>query len=250
MNGNTLKWMTASAALVLAQVLAQVGHAATADSETGGNLGVGGGAAIGALVAGPAGAIIGAGVGGFLGERLQLAASVDTLETSLHQSRADAEDLRSVLGAERAQLLRMREDRSRLDQQIAELEQRESLAADLQLAVLFRTGSSELDSDAVTRIDRLAELMVHDSALSVRLDGYADPRGDAEYNMSLSRSRASTVRDALTERGISPARVRTQAHGMSFSSATEGDLDAYALERRVNISLNLEPDTRIAAQEE
>jgi outer membrane protein OmpA-like peptidoglycan-associated protein len=143
----------------------------------------------------------------------------------------------------------MREHRSRLDQQIAELEQRELLAAELPLAVLFRTGSSELDGDAVGGIDRLAELMVHDPALSVRLDGYADPRGDAQYNMRLSESRAHAVRDALTERGIAPARVRTQAHGMSFSSAPEGDLDAYALERRVNISLNLEQGPRVAAQE-
>jgi len=246
MNRYTLRWMAVSAALFFAQTA----HAATAGSETGGNLGVGGGAAIGALVAGPPGAILGAGIGGFLGERLQLAASVDRLETSLHQSRADAEDLRSVLDLERAKLTRMREHGTRLDQQIAELEQRELLAADLQLAVLFRTGSSELDSDAVARIDRLAELMVHDPALSVRLDGYADPRGDAQYNMSLSESRAHAIRDALTERGIAPARVRTQAHGMSFSSAPEGDLDAYALERRVNISLKLEQGPRVAAHEQ
>ncbi|MGB5542029.1 MAG: sortase-associated OmpA-like protein PdsO [Gammaproteobacteria bacterium] len=246
MNGKTFKWIAASAAMVVAQIA----HGASPDSETGGNLGVGGGAAIGALVAGPAGAIIGAGVGGFLGERLQVAASVDTLETSLYQSRADAEDLRSVLSAEREQLLRMREDRSRLDQRITDLEDRQSLAADLQLAVLFRTGSSELDSDALARIDRLAELMAHDPALSVHLDGYADPRGDVDYNMSLSESRAQRVREALTDRGVPAAQVQTQAHGMNFSSASEGDLDAYALERRVNIKLHLGQGPRVAARED
>ena len=218
-------------------------------NETGGKLGVGSGAAIGAVVAGPAGAIIGAGVGGFLGDRLQLAASVDDLEASLGRSRVEAEDLRLALDADREQLQRMRHDRARLDQRIAELEQRESLAEGLRFAVLFRTGSSQLDADAAARIERLAALLEHDPDLRVRLDGYADPRGDDGFNMSLSEERAAAVREALLERGIAPARIEVQAHGRSLSVAPDGDVDAYALERRVSISLGVEPEEAIVARE-
>ena len=53
----------------------------------GGVLGAGGlaGAAIGAVVAGPPGAIIGAGIGGFLGDRLQWAARAEKLELALDE---------------------------------------------------------------------------------------------------------------------------------------------------------------------
>jgi len=218
-------------------------------NETGGKLGVGGGAAIGAVVAGPAGAIIGAGVGGFLGDRLQLAASVDDLEDTLGRSRVEAEDLRLALDSDREHLQRMRHERARLNERIAELEQRESLAEGLQFAVLFRTGSSQLDADAAARIERLAALLEQDPDLRVRLDGYADPRGDDGFNLSLSEARAAAVREALLERGIAPGRIHVRAHGRSLSVAPDGDADAYALERRVSISLGVAPGETVVAQE-
>lgn len=217
--------------------------------ETGGKLGVGGGAAIGAVVAGPAGAIIGAGVGGFLGDRLQLAASVDDLQASLGRSRDETDDLRLALDADREQLQRMRHDRARLDERIAELEQRESLAEGLQFAVLFRTGSSQLDPDAAARIERLAALLEQDPDLVIRLDGYADPRGDDGFNMSLSEARAVAVREALLARGVAAGRIEVQAHGRSLSVAPDGDVDAYALERRVSISLGAGSGEAVAARE-
>lgn len=211
-------------------------------SETGGKLGVAGGAAVGAVIAGPAGAIIGAGLGGFLGDRLQLAASVDDLQASLETSRSETEDLRMVLDAEREQLQSMRHERARLDERIARLEQRQSMAEGLQLAVLFRTGSSQMDGDAAARIERLAALLEQDPGLTVRLDGYADPRGEDDFNLALSAERAAVVREALLGRGIAAGRIHVQAHGRSLSVAPEGDVDAYALERRVSISLGTGPD--------
>ncbi len=227
--------------------IAQAGNGP--DNEIGGKFGVGGGAAIGAVVAGPPGAIIGAGIGGFLGDRLQWAARAEKLELALDESLADADDLRAVLDSERTQLERMRRDRSRLDGRIAELEQRQSLAAGLELAVLFRTGSSGLDADAATRIERLAVLLEQEPTLTVRLDGYADPRGGDDYNLSLSANRAVAVRDALLAHGIEADRVEVQAHGHTFSLAAEGDADGFALERRVSISLGMENDPPVVAQE-
>mgnify|MGYP000600333952 CR=1 FL=1 len=89
-------------ALVAAMLSAASAHAGEhTRSETGGKLGVGGGAVIGAVIGGPASAIVGAGLGGFLGDRLQLAASVDDLQASLESSRSENEDLGVVLDAER-----------------------------------------------------------------------------------------------------------------------------------------------------
>jgi outer membrane protein OmpA-like peptidoglycan-associated protein len=73
--------------------------------------------------------------------------------------------------------------------------------------------------------------------LQVKLDGYADPRGDADYNLSLSQQRVDSVAQALVAAGIEPSRIETFYHGAHASTASSGDYDAYALERKVRIQL-------------
>ena len=48
------------------------------------------------------------------------------------------------------------------------------------------------------------------------------------------------VKDALVVGGVDASRIAATAHGESGSLAKDGDLDAYALERRVRIHLGLE----------
>jgi outer membrane protein OmpA-like peptidoglycan-associated protein len=75
------------------------------------------------------------------------------------------------------------------------------------------------------------------------VEGHSDSRGDAEYNDQLSAERAAAVRDVLLRAGISPTRITTRAAGETGSRAAENDLDALALERRVNVTI-VHPDSR------
>ncbi len=75
--------------------------------------------------------------------------------------------------------------------------------------------------------------------IDVMLSGYADPRGDDEFNLELSEQRVRSVADSLQASGVGPERITINAYGDRQSSAVDGDLDAYALERRVTIELSV-----------
>jgi outer membrane protein OmpA-like peptidoglycan-associated protein len=225
----TLTWIIA--------LLMLTGAARAADSERGGQLGTGAGAAAGALLAGPPGFILGAAVGGLLGDRLQLAASVDDLERSLNQAQSESDGLRAALVSSRAGSETLRSDLADREQRIVALEDLAARAAGIELEVLFTTDSSDLNADDERRVRRLARILEGRPDLRVQLDGHADRRGTDIHNLQLSLARADAVRAALVAAGVTPDRIDMDAHGASAVTSAEGDLDAYALERRVVISL-------------
>lgn len=219
--------------------LALVSGIASADegADQWGKRGVGVGAATGALLAGPPGLIIGAGAGGFIAERMARAKTATDLETDLALAQSDLADLRDSLYRIQQALASVRTDLSDREQRIAELESARRLTVGLETDVHFRTGSSGLEVGSDDRLDRLAGILNQNPDLRLRLDGYADPRGEAETNLALSRDRNGSVRQALIARGVEPNRIVAHAHGDSQARIDAGDMDAYALERRVRIRL-------------
>jgi outer membrane protein OmpA-like peptidoglycan-associated protein len=71
----------------------------------------------------------------------------------------------------------------------------------------------------------------------VRVSGYADPRGSVAVNEALSKRRADAVAAVLTSSGVSPDRLIVEAHGKSESQTSEGDMDGYAFDRRVTVTI-------------
>jgi outer membrane protein OmpA-like peptidoglycan-associated protein len=174
--------------------------------------GVGGltGAAAGALVGGP----VGAAVGFMTANRANLRAQ---------QLERDLLDVRIALA--------QASERSGGDLLLDELAKR--LHAD----VMFRTGRAELDSQVAMKLAELGKILSTLPTMQVELHGFADPRGNAEHNLVLSQRRAEAVRQALIDGGAHPEQIVVLAHGEDLSTAPEGDLEAYAWERRVTLSL-------------
>ena len=79
----------------------------------------------------------------------------------------------------------------------------------------------------------------------VQLDGFADERGNADYNQQLSGKRAEHVKNVLIMGGVSPTRIKIAAHGES--PATDENIDSYAFERRVSLTLYIEDTPSFAA---
>ena len=73
--------------------------------------------------------------------------------------------------------------------------------------------------------------------ISVRLDAYADPRGTEDENFALSEQRAQSVRAVLLAGGIPEDRIMVVAHGELGANSPQGDIDGYALDRRVVITI-------------
>lgn len=196
-------------------------------------IGVGSGAVVGGAAAGPVGFIIGAALGGWIGDRFhQEGEARRSAETKLGEANSLVADLDSEvdrLNAEAAQ--------ARLAAR-AERESWTELVTDaINVSVLFKTDTAELSDNTRAKLKRLAGLLNEFDRSAVRVAGFADPRGDDGYNDSLSARRANAVQDALIEAGIAHTRIAIVAHGEGQSTAAEGDLDGYALDRRVEITL-------------
>ncbi len=212
--------------------------------------GTGVGAAAGAALAGPPGLIIGAGVGAFVGDRMGRAVTASELEDELALAQSDIDDLRASFERARTALYAAQIDLSDRDERISELEASRQASLSLETDVMFRTGSSDLEPAAGERLDRLAGALRDNPDLGVRLDGHADPRGEADFNRGLSEERSNAVRDGLVERGVEPSRIEVFGHGADHATGVEGDLDGYALDRRVEIRLKgQDGEARVANSE-
>jgi outer membrane protein OmpA-like peptidoglycan-associated protein len=81
--------------------------------------------------------------------------------------------------------------------------------------------------------------------IQIQLDGFADERGNAAYNQKLSRKRVEFVRRQLIARGVDASRIGIAAHGES--KAVDNEVDSFALERRVSMTLFIDQAPAFAA---
>jgi len=209
------------------------------------SIGVGSGAAIGAIAGGPIGFVIGAAFGGWLGDRF-------------HHERSErvASDQRATEAQARASSLESR--LSGTEQQLAStnarlwnerVAHRQELEQALAVDVLFRTEDSVIDGATEQRLAELASLVAPMDGTVIRLDGHTDARGTQEYNDQLSAARAASVRDALIRAGMPAERIVATAAGEAESTASEQDVDGMALERRVQVRIvGLDDASQVAQQ--
>jgi len=197
------------------------------------SIGLGSGAANGALAGGPVGLVLGAAFGGWLGDRFhgERSARRDADERAASAS-AHAGQLETLLAAsERAVAAK---DAELFTQRV---EHRRDLQEALSVEVFFRTEESGLGGPTEERLAKLAALVEPMDGAVIRLEGHADARGTEEFNTTLSSARAEAVRDALIRGGMPAERVIVTAAGEASSTAPEQDTDGMALERRVDMNV-------------
>ena len=103
---------------------------------------------------------------------------------------------------------------------------------------MFATNSDIIDGNIANNLDVfILTLEKHPQSL-VRVDGYADPRGEDNYNLELSTRRAEAVTDYLVEKGIERERIVIRSFGESKSISSIDDLNAHEKERRVTVQLD------------
>ena len=59
----------------------------------------------------------------------------------------------------------------------------------------------------------MAEWMLVNPGIEIRLEGHTDKIGDPEKNLMLSRDRVNAVREHLIRKGIPSARIATKGYG-------------------------------------
>ncbi len=86
------------------------------------------------------------------------------------------------------------------------------------LLITFATNSSDLTSETMTTLDVLARALQSDAlaGFTFKVEGHADPRGDAASNLVLSQQRAESVAQYLVSKhGILSQRLEALGKGSS-----------------------------------
>jgi len=199
------------------------------------SVGVGAGAVIGALAGGPVGFFVGATIGAKLGDSMhKKGMEIETLSGSLRDSQDElvilenrVHQLNGNIGSLGAELERMQ---ANTRPELVSL-----LQAGIAMDLLFRTDEHVLADTTGIRLAELAGSLASMQDIRVQLDGFADERGDAEYNYELSEKRVEFVRDQLIGAGVDASRISLTAHGEA--QAQDDTTDSLALERRVSLTL-------------
>ncbi len=201
------------------------------------------GLVVGAAAGGPIGAVVGITAGAILGDHY-------------HRQKEAAATLAADLG-------RSESERAQLAQHVAELDttlnaaqardawQEQALREtnDLGIDVGFRTNDDAISLQSLPPLMKLGALAAALPQAKVRVAGFADPRGDADYNQALSLRRAQGVAAVLVNAGVAPERIAVEARGDGDSTSGDGDLDGYAFDRRVSVRLELPGSEQVASRE-
>ncbi len=203
------------------------------------NRGALGGALVGAAVAGPvgagAGAILGGGVLGKLwGFRRIEKEEKQTLVENNEQLKAKASELEHYI--------------AELNQDIDTLLARNGQWQNRQLPIQFKTASSEIETHYESQLRDVAEMLARNPDTSVVLSGFADRRGDEQYNMDLSQQRVAVVKAYLLSHGVQRNQVITQAFGESKPVSQADSVESHFFDRRVVMSFDLDMNSPLATR--
>ena len=98
--------------------------------------------------------------------------------------------------------------------------------------VFFDSDSSELNSSAVSTLDKQAQWLTRYSQYAFTVEGHADERGTREYNFALGARRAEAVKNYLAARGVSGSRIRTISYGKERPVEVCDDIRCWSKNRR------------------
>ena len=98
----------------------------------------------------------------------------------------------------------------------------------------FDYDRDELTSAGQKALDLNAAVMKKYSTWVVTIEGHADERGSAEYNLALGERRAVAARPYLVSLGIRADRLRTVSYGKEFPFDPGHDEGAWANNRRAH----------------
>ena len=103
--------------------------------------------------------------------------------------------------------------------------------------VFFALDSSDIDSAGQQSLNTNAEILKKYGTWVITIEGHADERGTAEYNLALGERRAMSARTYLVSLGISGDRLRTVSYGKEFPFDPAHSEAAWAKNRRAQFVL-------------
>jgi peptidoglycan-associated lipoprotein len=103
--------------------------------------------------------------------------------------------------------------------------------------VFFALDRFDVDSAGQQALNANAEILKKYPTWVITIEGHADERGTAEYNLALGERRAMAARTYLLSLGIAADRLRTVSYGKEFPFDPGHDEAAWANNRRAQFVL-------------
>ena len=99
--------------------------------------------------------------------------------------------------------------------------------------ILFGIDQSNLNSSAKGSLEKLITILNKYPDTNIEVQGHTDNTGTDNYNMNLSKRRASSVSNYLNSGGISSRRLTRKGYGESAPNYTNDNEDGKSQNRRV-----------------
>jgi peptidoglycan-associated lipoprotein len=103
----------------------------------------------------------------------------------------------------------------------------------------FDYDAHTLRNDAISTLaadsKELATILQQYPGYKLKIEGYCDERGSAEYNVALGDARAKAAKDYLVDAGVSANQLDTVSFGKETQVCTEHDETCWQKNRRVHI---------------
>ena len=114
----------------------------------------------------------------------------------------------------------------------------EKLNAVLQTRIVeFKTGSADLTREGRQTLDEIRPILAATPGLVCSIRGFTDSRGDAQENMELSRERALSTKQYLTNKGIESSRMTAEGFGAATPIAPNDTAEGRRQNRRIEFLL-------------
>jgi outer membrane protein OmpA-like peptidoglycan-associated protein len=171
------------------------------------------------------------------------------LETKRQLSEQEMEALRqrNLLAEQRADSLRREAEEAnrRLNEAVTQLRSLVAEITNLQETqrglvislsdILFDVGKSTLKAGSQASIQRIAVVLTQYPQHQILVEGHTDATGGDDFNLRLSRDRATSVRTALVAGGVEAGRITAEGFGESRPVASNDNAAGRQQNRRVEI---------------
>lgn len=203
------------------------------------------GAVSGALLAGPAGLIVGGIVGAIAGRQDSetesevqgvdhLAETESMLNEMLETSKQDDEIENVMVASASSEIPVIESEVTEAVNAVTEI-----ISNDLSMDVYFKAGSVDVESFYTQQLSVLSNLLNEIPDLQLNLDGYSDRQGSEADNLQLSVARLESVREYFVNHGIDDSRINVHAYGEKNFVSSPGELETYMFDRRVVVSFKV-----------
>ena len=178
-------------------------------------VGFGSGAVAGAIVGGPIGAFIGGIFGLVIADDINSDAKLALTNAQLKQAEYSLTQQQQSVVALQSELQGLQ---AKQMVQLVSYEQQNNNAwlSDLshfETNLQFKTASFKVEETYKTQLDSLARILTSYPELSVKVTGFADQRGDSDYNQQLSQQRADAVATYLGQKNVAENQIKIVAAG-------------------------------------